>query len=148
MKSVTRAHKSAGITDPLVGRSYLCCSGTKRGETVTVIGLNEKGDRYRVEAERGSTWTITIAKLRRIFGASAKRACQCHPIDATESEVIAAPADSPEEAAVLEVDEASAAADIIEASTVEAIVKEVHRVEEPLVPTVIHHEANAQGRLF
>src|SRR5215210_5404380 len=81
--------------DPLVGRSYLCCSGPRKGEAITVTGRAESSDRYKLEAERGGTWTISADKLRRIFGPSAKRTCQCHPLDAGVADEVVEIEESP-----------------------------------------------------
>lgn len=66
--------------DPLIGRSYLCCSGTRRGQTVTVTGRAVGGEeRYQLESERGPTWTINREKLARIFGPSGKEVASAAP---------------------------------------------------------------------
>lgn len=142
-----------GSKDPLFGRSYLCCSGPLKGEAVTVMGQVEEKDktpslRYRLESERGVSWMISPERLRRIFGPSAKRTCQCHPIDAEPQTSVAEIEKVADEATAEDLAEPSEAVDTAEETLPEDEATTIES-EQPVEATqVIYDGENAQGLLF
>jgi hypothetical protein len=150
-KDTSTGSGRASKKDPLIGRSYLCCRGPRKGEAVTVMGLVEasEGDdqsdppRYRLESERGGAWTISSEPLRRIFGSSSKRSCNCHPLDAGAVEEEVTTTEPPQ----IEEEAQAAEAELVEAGTPE--VSEAATDSEAVpVSQVIYEENNAQGSLF
>ena len=142
-----RDAKIENVLDELTGRSYLCCKGPRRGETVTVMGREEDEDRFRLESERGPSWTISEECLRRIFGPAGKRKCDCRPVD---SPALVAPGE-----ALAEVKEAGVTSSPLETQRPEtsepfSCVRERVDIKNlpQGVPTVIFTEESAQGSLF
>ncbi|MFL6284468.1 MAG: hypothetical protein ACJ74Q_15090 [Pyrinomonadaceae bacterium] len=104
----------AAQQDPLIGREYVCCRGPRKNSSVRVIRhipqdpadcLEDVGDRFEVEGEiDGHRWTVSRAALNGIFGLSAKRRCNCFPLDARADDTVttAAEAAPPREVAAVE----------------------------------------------
>lgn len=138
--------------DTLIGRSYLCCSGPHKGESITVTGRaapreNEKGARYSLESERGATWTISGEKLRRIFGPSSKRTCKCHPIDSGLEDAVPEMVEPAAEEATEERPEIAPSPEAVEAASASTEDLTAEPVQ-PEAAQVIFEESCAQGMLF
>ena len=148
MPSGTSATDQKKKADSLVGRSYLCCAGPRKGQAITVTAFDEMAARYTLEGERGGTWTISDEKLRRIFGKSKDRRCGCYPLD---EESVKAVEDVIEETPGVEITPKAAVIEIEEEKTeTTEIVEAIDQPPADAAPIQqVKFEANnAQGSLF